>query len=77
VPKGANRVREEVGERLLFIHKNSPWNAEIEQVGAFSKPFESLPATKAGYAGAAVAAVAVVAVAVVAAGDGRTGHVMI
>jgi hypothetical protein len=77
VPKGANRVREEVGERLLCIHKNSPWNAEIEQVGAFSKPFESLPATKAGYAGAAVAAVAVVAVAVVAAGDGRTGHVMI
>jgi len=72
VPTGSNRVREEVGERLLFIHKNSPWNAEVEQVGAFSKPFESLPATKAGYA-----AVAVAAVAVAAAGDGRTGHVMI
>jgi len=72
VPTGSNRVREEAGERLLFIHKNSPWNAEVEQVGAFSKPFESLPATKAGYAGVTVADVAVAA-----AGDGRTGHVMI
>jgi len=46
-------------------------------VDAFSKPFESLPATKAGYAAVAVAAVAVAAVAVAAVGDGRTGHVMI
>jgi hypothetical protein len=67
VPTGSNRVREETGGRLLFIHKNSPWNAEVEQVDAFSKPFESLPAAKADYAGLAVAAV----------GVGRTGHVMI